>query len=425
MRVLVIGSGGREHALAWKLAKSDRVTQVYVAPGNAGTALEPKVENIPLGAEEINRLADFARQEGIDLTVIGPEAPLVSGIVDVFRERGLPCLGPTRMAARLEGSKVFCKAFLERHGIPTAACAVFREPEAAINYVRRQGAPIVVKADGLAAGKGVVVAQNLVQAEEAIRQMMSDKVFGQAGSTVVVEEFLTGEEVSFIVLTDGQDLIPLVTSQDHKRLLDGDLGPNTGGMGAYSPSPLVTPEIEQQILTQIICPTIEGMAAEGVPYTGFLYAGLMITQDGPKVLEFNCRLGDPETQPILMRLQSDLVELCLATVTGDLASQRVEWDRRAALGVVMAAQGYPSAYRSGDVIEGLPTEESEDVKVFHAGTRLEAGRVVTAGGRVLCVCALGDSVAEAQRRAYAQVEKIHWPGVHYRRDIGWRAVRAP
>lgn len=422
MRVLVIGSGGREHALAWKLAKSDRVTWVYVAPGNAGTALEPKVENIPLETDEVNRLADFARQERMDLTVIGPEAPLVSGIVDAFRERGLLCLGPTRMAARLEGSKVFCKAFLEHHGIPTAAYAVFKEPQAAINYVRQQGVPIVIKADGLAAGKGVVVAQSLAQAEEAIRQMMSDKVFGQAGSTAVVEEYLEGEEVSFIVLTDGQDLIPLATSQDHKRLLDGDLGPNTGGMGAYSPSPLVTPEIEQQILSQIIYPTIEGMAAEGVPYTGFLYAGLMITQEGPKVLEFNCRLGDPETQPILMRLQSDLAELCLATVTGDLAGQRLEWDSRAALGVVMAAKGYPSAYRSGDVIEGLPAEESNDVKVFHAGTRLEAGQVVTAGGRVLCVCALGDSIAEAQRRAYAQVAKIHWPGVHYRHDIGWRAV---
>ncbi|MCX8048361.1 MAG: phosphoribosylamine--glycine ligase [Methylohalobius sp.] len=421
MRVLVVGGGGREHALAWKLAQSDRVERVYVAPGNAGTALEPKVENLPVGADNIASLADFAQAEGIALTVVGPEAPLVQGIVDVFRERGLICLGPTRMAARLEGSKVFCKAFLERHRIPTAAYAVFDEPKAAIAYVRQQGAPVVVKADGLAAGKGVVVAHSQEQAEAAIVRMMSGRVFGEAGRRVVIEEFLQGEEVSFIVLSDGQDFVPLATSQDHKRLLDGDLGPNTGGMGAYSPAPQVTPEIEQQILTQIIRPTLEGMMAEGVPYTGFLYAGLMLTQDGPKVLEFNCRLGDPETQPLMMRLKSDLFELCLAAADGGLAGIRAQWDERAALGVVMAAEGYPDTCRQGDVIQGLPAEKREDLKVFHAGTRLEERKIITAGGRVLCVCALGESVAEARRKAYAQVEKISWPGVQYRRDIGWRA----
>ncbi|WP_460035943.1 phosphoribosylamine--glycine ligase [Methylothermus subterraneus] len=422
MRVLVVGSGGREHALAWKLAQSEQVERVYVAPGNAGTALEPKVENVNVKAEEIDRLADFARQNRIDLTVVGPEAPLVAGIVDVFRRRGLRCLGPTQKAARLEGSKAFCKAFLARYRIPTAAYAVFSEPEAAIAYIRAKGAPIVVKADGLAAGKGVVVAHTEAEAVAAVRSMLAEGAFGEAGRQVVIEEFLEGEELSFIVLADGEDFVPLATSQDHKRLLDGDLGPNTGGMGAYSPAPLVTREIERQILEQIVRPTLAGMAAEGSPYTGFLYAGLMLTRAGPKVLEFNCRLGDPETQVILLRLQSDLAELCLAA-TASLAGVSATWDRRAALGVVLAAPGYPAAYRTGDVIEGLPAEEEEDVKVFHAGTRLEAGRVVTAGGRVLCVCALGDGVLEAQRKAYAQVEKIHWPGVHYRRDIGWRAVR--
>ncbi|GAB6068605.1 phosphoribosylamine--glycine ligase [Methylothermus subterraneus] len=422
LRVLVVGSGGREHALAWKLAQSEQVERVYVAPGNAGTALEPKVENVNVKAEEIDRLADFARQNRIDLTVVGPEAPLVAGIVDVFRRRGLRCLGPTQKAARLEGSKAFCKAFLARYRIPTAAYAVFSEPEAAIAYIRAKGAPIVVKADGLAAGKGVVVAHTEAEAVAAVRSMLAEGAFGEAGRQVVIEEFLEGEELSFIVLADGEDFVPLATSQDHKRLLDGDLGPNTGGMGAYSPAPLVTREIERQILEQIVRPTLAGMAAEGSPYTGFLYAGLMLTRAGPKVLEFNCRLGDPETQVILLRLQSDLAELCLAA-TASLAGVSATWDRRAALGVVLAAPGYPAAYRTGDVIEGLPAEEEEDVKVFHAGTRLEAGRVVTAGGRVLCVCALGDGVLEAQRKAYAQVEKIHWPGVHYRRDIGWRAVR--
>ncbi len=422
MRVLVIGSGGREHALAWKLAQSAHVQQVFVAPGNAGTALEPKVENLPLGAEEIDRLADFAQETEIGLTIVGPEVPLVAGIVDRFRSRGLTCLGPARAAARLEGSKAFCKDFMRRHGIPTAAYAVFSEPEAAMAYIRRQGTPIVIKADGLAAGKGVVIAQTEQEAADAIDRMLAKGIFGEAGRQVVIEEYLAGEEASYIVLADGKNALALAASQDHKRLEDGDLGPNTGGMGAYSPAPVVTPEVEARILAQVIYPTLEGMAAEGAPYTGFLYAGLMITLDGsPKVLEFNCRLGDPETQPILMRLRSDFYELCLSAVRGDLASQRTKWDRRVALGVVMAAQGYPFACRLGDVIEGLPAETC-DVKVFHAGTRLEGDRVVTAGGRVLCVCALGDSVREAQRKAYAQVEKIHWPGAYFRRDIGWRAV---
>ncbi len=423
MRVLIVGSGGREHALAWKLAQSDQVTRVYVAPGNAGTALEPKVENLAVGAEEIDRLADFAQENRIDLTVVGPEAPLVAGIVDGFRARGLKCLGPTQAAARLEGSKAFCKEFMQRHGIPTAAYAVFSESEAAVDYIRRQGTPIVIKADGLAAGKGVVVAHTEPEAAGAVRSMLTKGIFGEAGRRLVVEEFLEGEEASFIVLADGRNILTLATSQDHKPLEDGDRGPNTGGMGAYSPAPVITPKVQERILSQVIYPTIEGMAAEGIPYTGFLYAGLMITPDGsPKVLEFNCRLGDPETQPILMRLQSDLFELCLAAARGELTGVKAEWDRRAALGVVMAAQGYPGVYRQGEVIEGLPGEGGEDVKVFHAGTRLEAGRVITAGGRVLCVCALGESVTEAQRKAYAQVEKIHWPGAYYRRDIGWRAV---
>jgi phosphoribosylamine--glycine ligase len=423
MRILVVGSGGREHALAWKLAKSDRVKRVYVAPGNAGTALEPKVENLPLDAGEISRLADFAAQEKIDLTVVGPEAPLVAGIVDEFLKRGLACFGPTQAAARLEGSKAFCKDFMQRYGIPTARYATFTEPEAAIAYIRREGTPIVVKADGLAAGKGVVVAHSQEEAVEAVRAMMADKVFGEAGRQVVVEEFLAGEEVSFMVLADGENFLVLPSSQDHKRLYDGDRGPNTGGMGAYSPAPCVTREMEACILSQIIQPTLAGMAADGAPYTGFLYAGLMLTRAGPKVLEFNCRLGDPESQALLMRLRSDLAELCLAAVAGKLSGLQAEWDARFALGVVMAAAGYPGKVVSGEVIEGLPPEEQEDLKVFHAGTQLRSGRVVTAGGRVLCVCALGEDIAEAQRKAYAQVEKISWPSVYYRRDIGWRAVK--
>ncbi len=424
MRILVVGGGGREHALAWKLAKSERVKRIYVAPGNAGTALEPKVENLPLEAGEIERLADFAARERIDLTVVGPEAPLVKGIVDEFLKRGLACFGPTQAAARLEGSKAFCKDFMRRYGIPTARYATFTEPEEAIAYLHRQGTPIVVKADGLAAGKGVVVAHSQEEAVAAVRAMMEDKVFGEAGRQVVIEEFLEGEEASFIVLADREDFLVLPSAQDHKRLYDGDRGPNTGGMGAYSPAPCVTREMEACILTHIIRPTLTGMAADGAPYTGFLYAGLMLTRDGPKVLEFNCRLGDPETQAILMRLRSDLAELCLASVAGGLSGLKAEWDSRFALGVVMTAAGYPGKVLSGEVIEGLPFEEQEGLKVFHASTQLRSGRVVTAGGRVLCVCALGENAFEAQRKAYAQVEKIHWPGVYYRRDIGWRAVKS-
>lgn len=423
MKVLIVGNGGREHALAWKMARSTGVERVYVAPGNAGTALESKMENVPIGVGELAKLADFAAERGIDLTVVGPEAPLVAGIVDVFREWGLRCFGPTQAAAQLEGSKARAKDFMARHGIPTAHYATFTDAEEAVAYIRRRGAPIVVKADGLAAGKGVVVAREVEEAVAAVRRMMAEGVFGDAGRRVVVEEYLEGEEASFMVMVDGENILTLATSQDHKPLRDGDRGPNTGGMGAYSPAPVITPQVERRILEQVIRPTIVGMATEGVPYTGFLYAGLMITPDGqPKVLEFNCRLGDPETQPLMMRLRSDLAELCLAGTEGRLAGWRSEWDSRVALGVVMAAEGYPGRVRTGDVIEGLPPEERDDVKVFHAGTRLEQGRVVTAGGRVLCVCALGGTVAEAQRRAYAQVERIRWPGVQYRRDIGWRAL---
>ena len=423
MKVLIVGAGGREHALAWKMAQAGRVSRVYVAPGNGGTALEPKVENVPIPVDAIDRLARFAEDQGVDLTVVGPEAPLVAGIVDAFQKRGLRCFGPTRAAARLEGSKAFCKDFMQRHGIPTAAYATFTDPEAAMAYVREQPVPIVVKADGLASGKGVVIARSRDEALAAIRAMMAEKAFGEAGSRVVVEEYLQGEEASFMVMTDGANILPFASSQDHKPLLDGDRGPNTGGMGAYSPAPVITAEIHRRILDQIIYPTVEGMAGEGTPYTGFLYAGLMITPEGqPKVLEFNCRLGDPETQPLMMRLRSDLAQLCLAGAEGELAGLGTEWDARTALGVVMAAESYPGRVRTGDVIEGLPAGELDDVKVFHAGTRLENGKVVTAGGRVLCVCALGETVAEAQSRAYAWVKRIHWPGVHYRRDIGWRAV---
>ncbi len=423
MKVLIVGGGGREHALAWKMAQSPQVRRVFVAPGNAGTALEPDIDNVAIGATDLAALADFAASERIDLTVVGPEAPLVAGIVDVFRDRGLTCFGPTRAAARLEGSKAFCKDFMARHDIPTARYATFTEPEEAIDHIRRQGAPIVVKADGLAAGKGVVVARSEDEAVTAVRDMMAEGVFGEAGRRVVVEEFLEGEEASFMVMADGENILTLATSQDHKPLLDGDRGPNTGGMGAYSPAPVIRPDIHQRILEQVIRPTIEGMAADGVPYTGFLYAGLMITPDGePKVLEFNCRMGDPETQPIMMRLRGDLAEMCLAGVEGGLAGLEPRWDPRFALGVVLAAPGYPGKVRTGDVIEGLPSEERDDLKVFHAGTRLEDSRIVTAGGRVLCVTALGETLAEAQRKAYAWVERIRWPGMQYRRDIGWRAL---
>ncbi len=423
MKVLVIGGGGREHALAWKAAQSPRVEKVYVAPGNAGTAHEPGVENLAVGAEDVAGLVNAARELAIDLTIVGPEAPLVAGVVDAFEAAGLACFGPRRDAARLEGSKAFTKEFLARHRIPTAEYQVFTETAPAIAYIREKGAPIVVKADGLAAGKGVIVAENEEQAIAAVEEMLEANRFGDAGSRVVVEEFLRGEEASFIVMADGRHILPLATSQDHKARDDGDRGPNTGGMGAYSPAPVVTDEVYQRIMERVIRPTIEGLAADGLPYTGFLYAGLMIDGEGnPKVLEYNCRFGDPETQPILMRMRSDLVELCLTALEGHLEIVEPQWDSRAALGVVMAAGGYPGSYRKGDVITGLP-EETPDLKVFHAGTALDdQGRPVTAGGRVLCVTALGDTVAEAQARAYQAVKQIHWEGAYYRTDIGHRAI---
>ncbi len=423
MKVLVIGGGGREHALAWKAAQSPRVEKVYVAPGNAGTAHEPGVENLAVGAEDVAGLVNAARELAIDLTIVGPEAPLVAGVVDAFEAAGLACFGPRRNAARLEGSKAFTKEFLARHRIPTAEYQVFTETAPAIAYIREKGAPIVVKADGLAAGKGVIVAENEEQAIAAVEEMLEANRFGDAGSRVVVEEFLRGEEASFIVMADGRHILPLATSQDHKARDDGDRGPNTGGMGAYSPAPVVTDEVYQRIMERVIRPTIEGLAADGLPYTGFLYAGLMIDGEGnPKVLEYNCRFGDPETQPILMRMRSDLVELCLTALEGHLEIVEPQWDSRAALGVVMAAGGYPGSYRKGDVITGLP-EETPDLKVFHAGTALDdQGRPVTAGGRVLCVTALGDTVAEAQARAYQAVKQIHWEGAYYRTDIGHRAI---
>ena len=423
MKVLIVGGGGREHAMAWKMAQSEEVDQVFVASGNAGTALEPKVANVPIAAHEIERLCSFAKSERISLTVVGPEAPLVAGIVDRFRESQLPCFGPTRAAAKLEGSKAYCKDFMLRFGIPTATYETFTDPVAAIDYLQNQSYPIVIKADGLAAGKGVIIAHSKAQAVAAVQSMLTEGAFGEAGQRVVIEEFLQGEEASFMVMADGENILPLATSQDHKPLEEGDRGPNTGGMGAYSPAPVITPDIHDRIMAQVIRPTIEGMAEQGIPYTGFLYAGLMISPDGqPRVLEFNCRMGDPETQPIMMRLQSNFAALCFSAGEGRLNTINAQWDSRFALGVVLAAQGYPSQYRKGDVIEGLPEEEAPDIKVFHAGTALENGRIVTAGGRVLCVTALGETVAEAQHKAYAQVEKIHWPGMVYRRDIGWRAL---
>ena len=424
MKVLIIGGGGREHALAWRAAQSPRVERVLVAPGNAGTAREAKVENRPVSATDIPALVELARSEGVDLTIVGPEAPLVAGVVDAFAEAGLACFGPTAACARLEGSKAFAKDFMARHRIPTAEYAVFTELDAALDYLRARGAPIVVKADGLAAGKGVVVAQSLDEAERAVRDMLAGNAFGEAGHRVVIEEYLQGEEASFICLVDGRHVLPMASSQDHKPRDDGDRGPNTGGMGAYSPAPVVTPEVHRRILEEVIEPVVAGMAADGHPFTGFLYAGLMIAPDGtPKVLEFNVRFGDPETQPILMRLQSDLTELVQAALAGRLDQIEAAWDPRPALGVVMAAEGYPGQVRTGDVIEGLPDPEPEGVKVFHAGTRLdEAGRVITSGGRVLCVTALGETIADAQARAYQVVEQIHWPGCFYRHDIGYRAI---
>jgi phosphoribosylamine--glycine ligase len=423
MNVLIVGSGGREHALAWKAARSSRVARVLVAPGNAGTAGEKGVENVPVPVSDIKGLVRLARTEDVGLTVIGPEAPLVDGIKNAFDQAGLPCFGPTQAAARLEGSKGFAKEFMARHGIPTAAYGTFREWEPARQYIESQGAPLVIKADGLAAGKGVILARDTEEALRAAEGMLSGRDFGDAGRTVVVEELLVGEEASFIVMVDGEHILPLATSQDHKARDNGDTGPNTGGMGAYSPAPVVTPEIYDRIMTRVIEPTVSGMAGDGHPYTGFLYAGLMIDSSGnPKVLEYNCRFGDPETQPILLRLSSDLPELCLKALEGNLHRTAAEWDERASLGVVMAAGGYPESYRKGDPISGLPESESDDLKVFHAGSAIQDGQVVTNGGRVLCVTALGTSVADARDRAYDQVRRITWPDVYFRTDIGYRAV---
>ena len=423
MNVLIIGSGGREHALAWKAAQSPQVEKVFVAPGNAGTLLDNKLANVSLDILDFSRLADFAEANDVGLTIVGPEVPLVAGIVDFFKERNLPCFGPTKGAAQLEGSKAFTKDFLARHKIPTAEYQNFTEVEPALAYLREKGAPIVVKADGLAAGKGVIVAETLAQAEDAVRDMLSGNAFGDAGCRVVIEEFLAGEEASFIVMVDGKNILPMATSQDHKRVGDGDTGPNTGGMGAYSPAPVVTQAVHDRVMQEIIRPTVDGMAAEGNDYTGFLYAGLMIDASGaPKVIEYNCRFGDPETQPIMLRLQSDLVELCLAALKGDLDKVTAEWDERASIGVVLAAGGYPGNYNKGDVISGLPTEEVNGEKVFHAGTINKDGMVVTSGGRVLCATALGKTVSEAQQRAYELAAKIQWDGAFYRKDIGYRAI---
>ncbi|WP_448195647.1 phosphoribosylamine--glycine ligase [Serratia marcescens] len=423
MNILIIGNGGREHALAWKAAQSPLADKVYVAPGNAGTALEANLENVAIAATDIPALVAFAQSHDIGLTIVGPEAPLVIGVVDAFQAAGLKIFGPSQAAAQLEGSKAFTKDFLAHHRIPTAEYENFTEVEPALAYVRRKGAPIVIKADGLAAGKGVIVAMTLQEAEEAVRDMLAGNAFGDAGHRIVVEEFLDGEEASFIVMVDGENVVPMATSQDHKRVGDGDTGPNTGGMGAYSPAPVVTDEIHQRAMDQVIWPTVRGMAAEGNTYVGFLYAGLMISADGqPKVIEFNCRFGDPETQPIMLRLRSDLVELCLAGAEGRLNEKSSDWDERPALGVVLAAGGYPGDYRNGEVIQGLPQQESADGKVFHAGTRLQGDDVVTSGGRVLCVTALGDTVAQAQQRAYQLAEGIQWPGSFCRKDIGYRAI---
>ena len=423
MNVLIIGSGGREHALAWKVAQSKRVDTVYVAPGNAGTAGEPGVENIALDIMDFNGLADFAASNDAGLTIIGPEAPLVEGVVDFFAQRGLRCFGPSKGAAQLEGSKAFTKDFLARHQIPTAAYGNFTELEPALAYLREQGAPIVVKADGLAAGKGVIVAETLEQAESAVTDMLSGNAFGDAGCRVVIEEFLEGEEASFIVMVDGEHVLPMATSQDHKRIGEGDTGPNTGGMGAYSPAPVVTPEVDQRIMEQVILPTVRGMAAEGNAYTGFLYAGLMIDAQGqPRVIEYNCRFGDPETQPIMVRLQSDLVDLCDSALDKTLDQATADWDTRCAIGVVLAAGGYPGSYEKGIPVQGLDTEQAANIKIFHAGTSLNGDQVVTSGGRVLCITALGDDIATARRDCYRAADKITWDGVTLRRDIGWRAI---
>jgi len=423
MKILIVGSGGREHALAWKAKQSSKVEKVFVAPGNAGTALEPSIENVAIAVDDIEALLAFAQLEAIDLTIIGPEIPLVLGIVDRFSTAGLKCFGPTAKAAQLEGSKSFSKDFMIRHRIPTARYQVFTDLQQAIDYIHSQGAPIVVKADGLAAGKGVIVAQTEQQAIDAVKDMLSGNIFGSAGSRVVIEEFLQGEEASFIVIADGIHALPMATSQDHKARDNGDQGPNTGGMGAYSPAPVVTPDIHRRVMAEVIMPTLNGMAEDGQPYTGFLYAGLMIAADGSvKVLEYNCRFGDPETQPIMMRLKSDLVELCEAALAGKLDNALTEWDERAALGVVLAAGGYPDAYQSGAEIYGLPTAEAANSKVFHAGTKEAGSSIVTSGGRVLCVCALGQTIQDAQKNAYAIVNLINWDHIYYRTDIGFKAI---
>ena len=423
MKLLVIGSGGREHALAWKLAQSPRVSEVLVAPGNAGTATEAKCRNVAVKATDLEGLLQLVQDEGVALTVVGPEQPLVAGVVDAFRAQGRRIFGPTAKAAQLEGSKAYAKDFLQRHGIPTAFYAVHTDVDAALAYVREKGAPIVVKADGLAAGKGVIVAMTLDEAEAAVREMLSGNAFGDAGARVVIEEFLDGEEASFISMVDGRTALPMATSQDHKRVGDGDTGPNTGGMGAYSPAPVVTPEVHARVMREVVNPTVQGMLADGIPFTGFLYAGLMIDATGaPKVIEFNVRFGDPETQPVMLRLQSDLVDLVEAAIDGKLDGVDAEWDARPSLGVVMASRPYPDAPVTGEAISGLDAVPAV-AKVFHAGTALDAdGQVTATGGRVLCVCALGDSVADAQQRAYAGVSAIRWASEFHRRDIGWRAI---
>ena len=424
MKILVIGNGGREHALVWKFAQSPRVTEILAAPGNAGTAMEPGTRNVAVAANDLDGLLNLAQSEGVGLTVVGPEQPLVDGVVDRFEAAGLKCFGPQAAAARLEGSKAFTKAFLARHNIPTAAYETFDEPGPALAYIRSRTLPIVIKADGLAAGKGVIIAETYEQAERTVRGMLQQRTFGEAGATVVVEDFLRGEEASFIAVVDDTRIVPLASSQDHKTRDEGDRGPNTGGMGAYSPAPVLTPELHRRVMDEIMIPTVTGMSAEGMAYRGFLYAGLMIDPDGkPGVLEYNCRFGDPETQPVLARMRSDLTELCLAAFDGSLDSIEVEWDPRAALGVVLASGGYPSSYATGVPITGLDTDSGNDALVFHAGTREDDGKIVTSGGRVLCVVGLGDTVATAADLAYTSAARIHWKDVYYRRDIGYRAIR--
>ncbi|KAF3981794.1 MAG: phosphoribosylamine--glycine ligase [Methylococcales symbiont of Hymedesmia sp. n. MRB-2018] len=423
MKILIVGNGGREHALAWKAKQSPKVSKVFVAPGNAGTALEQGIENVTINVDDISTMLAFAKKNDIYLTIIGPEVPLVVGIVDVFTDAGLKCFGPTAKAAQLEGSKTYCKDFMVRHKIPTAEYQSFTDTVVAIDYIKSKGAPIVVKADGLAAGKGVIIADTEQQAIDAVEYMLSGNGFGEAGHRVVIEEFLDGEEASFIVIADGNHALPMATSQDHKARDNGDKGPNTGGMGAYSPAPIVTAEIHQRVMNEIINPTLKGMRDDGIPYIGFLYAGLMISKNGTiKVLEYNCRFGDPETQPIMMRMKSDLVGLCLAALDNTLSNMSSEWDDRVALGVVLASGGYPDSYTKGNVISGLSNQEYADSKVFHAGTSEHNGNIVTSGGRVLCACALGDSLIEAQQQAYETTNKIYWNDVFYRTDIGFKAI---